>query len=147
MNRFCLFCVSLFALSCFYAKAEVEFSVKIDTVPACDSLLDPGNDPVKQAVSNNPDVLRLVSKDSTPDFKFREKKILAAVLSFPIPFGLLGLHRIFLGTKPYIPFVYMGTVGGCFLVLPIIDFIAILSANEDAFKRYENNPKVFMWSH
>jgi hypothetical protein len=60
---------------------------------------------------------------------------------------LLGLHRIYLGTKPYIPFVYMGTIGGCFLVLPVLDFIAILSADEKTFSRFENNPRVFMWSH
>ncbi len=78
---------------------------------------------------------------------FKSKKIIAAVLAFPLPFGILGLHRIFLGTKPYIPFAYIGTIGGCFGVLPFIDFITILSSNEAKLKPYENNPRVFMWSH
>jgi len=85
--------------------------------------------------------------DSIKHSKFKSKKLIAAILSFPVPFGLLGLHRLFLGTKPYIPFVYIATIGGCFLIVPIIDFIAILSANEEDFKQFENNPKVFMWSH
>src|SRR6185503_9682570 len=39
------------------------------------------------------------------------KRAIAAVLAFPFPFGILGLHRIYLGTKPYMPFVYLGTLG------------------------------------
>ena len=78
---------------------------------------------------------------------WKRKKITAAVLAFPLPFGLLGLHRIYLGTKPYVPFVYIGTIGGCLFILPLIDFITILSAKEEDFKRFEKNPGVFMWSH
>ena len=93
------------------------------------------------------DSLLLASTDSVKPANFKSKKLIAAILAFPVPFGLLGLHRLALGTKPYIPFVYIGTIGGCFLILPILDFIAILSANEEVFKHFENNPKVFMWSH
>ena len=40
--------------------------------------------------------------------KTREnKKVIAAILAFPFPFGMLGLHRIYLGTKPYMPFAYI----------------------------------------
>jgi hypothetical protein len=45
------------------------------------------------------------------------------------------------------PFVYIGTVGGCFGILPLIDFIAILSTKKENFKHFENNQKVFMWVH
>jgi len=80
--------------------------------------------------------------------KTREnKKVIAAILAFPFPFGILGLHRIYLGTKPYMPFAYIGTLGGCFGILPLLDFISILTADDEKFKRFENNPKVFMWSH
>lgn len=71
------------------------------------------------------------------------KKITAAVLAFPFPFGIVGLHRIYMGTKPYIPVVYIATVGGVFGILPFIDF-CVLMFDKD-FKRYENNGKVFMW--
>jgi len=74
------------------------------------------------------------------------KKVIAAVLAFPLPFGFFGAHRIYLGTKPYMPFVYIGTLGGCALVLPFIDFFAIVFSNEESLKRYENNSKFFMWA-
>lgn len=71
------------------------------------------------------------------------KKITAAALAFPFPFGIVGLHRIYLGTKPYVPIAYIGTVGGVFGVLPLIDFIKI-SFDKD-LSPYQNNGQVFMW--
>jgi TM2 domain-containing membrane protein YozV len=77
----------------------------------------------------------------------KHKKLTAAILSFPLPFGILGLHRIYLGTKPYVPFFYIGTLGGCLGILPLIDFICIVSSGKDKLGRFENCPGVFMWSH
>ena len=71
------------------------------------------------------------------------KKITAAVLAFPFPFGIVGLHRIYMGTKPYVPIVYIATAGGVFGILPFIDF-CVLMFDKD-FDRYKNNGKVFMW--
>ena len=71
------------------------------------------------------------------------KRITAAILAFPFPFGIVGLHRIYLGTAPYVPIVYIASLGGIFGVLPFIDFcILILDKDE---KRYIENKKVFMW--
>ena len=86
-----------------------------------------------------PDTIKLQS--SSP----KHKRLVAAFLSFPLPFGILGLHRIYLGTKPYMPFVYVGTLGGCFGILPLIDFITILISGDEKLKSFENNSKVFMW--
>jgi len=71
------------------------------------------------------------------------KKAVAAVLAFPLPFGVIGLHRIYLGTKPYIPLVYIGTVGGVFGILPFIDFCVILLDKDT--EHYKANSHVFMW--
>lgn len=81
-------------------------------------------------------------------FKLRNKtkkgeKATAAILAFPLPFGALGLHRIYLGTKPYVPVVYIGTVGGCFGILPFIDFTMILLDKD--LEKFKSNNKVFMW--
>jgi TM2 domain-containing membrane protein YozV len=76
--------------------------------------------------------------------KKENKKLIAAILAFPIPFGFLGLHRIYLGTDPWVPVVYLVTAGGGML-LPFIDFIAILCADKEQLKAYENNPRLFMW--
>ncbi|MCC6690314.1 MAG: hypothetical protein IT235_02160 [Bacteroidia bacterium] len=72
------------------------------------------------------------------------KKIVAAIMAFPLPFGIVGMHRIYLGTEPYVPLVYIATVGGCFGILPMIDFFVIVfDKNPD---RFMNNPRIFMWA-
>src|ERR1035437_8125100 len=71
------------------------------------------------------------------------KKIISTLLAFPIPGGILGLHRIYLGTKPYVPLIYIFTLGGGLFILPIIDF-CVLVLNKD-ISRFENDPRIFMW--
>ena len=71
------------------------------------------------------------------------RKATAAVLAFPFPFGIVGLHRIYLGCAPYIPIVYIGSLGGIFGIMPLIDFIVIVSAED--IDTYTNSNKVFMW--
>ena len=85
--------------------------------------------------------LVLLSADSG---SFRKKRLTAAILAFPFPFGVLGLHRLYLGSQPYVPLVYIGTLGGCFGVLPFIDFVVILMDKNP--ERFLNNPKIFMWN-
>lgn len=72
------------------------------------------------------------------------KRITAAVLAFPFPFGIVGLHRIYLGTKPYVPVVYVASLGGVFGILPFIDFCAITFDGKN-FESYRDNGQVFMW--
>ena len=79
-------------------------------------------------------------------FKTKQKKnkrITAAILAFPFPFGIVGLHRIYLGTAPYVPVVYIGSLGGVFGILPFIDFCVLILDKDET--RYINNNKVFMW--
>ncbi|MCX6310612.1 MAG: TM2 domain-containing protein [Bacteroidetes bacterium] len=76
--------------------------------------------------------------------KKENTKLIAAILAFPIPFGFMGLHRIYLGAPPWIPVAYMVTLGGG-MILPLLDFIAIICANEDELKQMENNTNLFMW--
>jgi len=55
----------------------------------------------------------------------------------------VGLHRIYLGCSPYVPVVYMASLGGIFGLLPLIDFIVILT--EKDVEHFANSGKVFMW--
>ena len=71
------------------------------------------------------------------------KKVIASVLAFPLPFGVIGLHRIYLGTKPYVPLIYIGTFGGGFGILPFIDFCVLLLDKD--IEHYKSNSHVFMW--
>jgi len=77
--------------------------------------------------------------------EFKKEKLIAAILAFPVPFGFTGLHRIYLGSDPWIPVVYLITGGGGFGLIPLIDFIFIVTADEEKFRKYESNPKFFMW--
>ena len=73
----------------------------------------------------------------------QNKKITAALLAVPFPFGIVGLHRIYLGTAPYVPVVYIASLGGVFGLLPLVDFCVLLAnINND---RYVNDTRVFMW--
>ncbi len=90
-------------------------------------------------LANNPSpILKLIKKRQRLN-----KRITAAALAFPFPFGIVGLHRIYLGTKPHVPIVYIATLGGVFGILPLVDFFVIV-ADKD-FEQYKNNGKVFMW--
>jgi len=73
----------------------------------------------------------------------KNKKIMAAILAFPFPFGIVGLHRIYLGTAAHVPIVYIGTFGGVLGILPFIDFCVIVLDKD--FDRYMNNNRIFMW--
>jgi len=68
---------------------------------------------------------------------------MAALLAFPLPFGIVGLHRIYLGSAPYVPVVYIASFGGVLGLLPLIDFCFILLDKKT--ETYVNNKKVFMW--
>ncbi|MGQ0828544.1 MAG: NINE protein [Bacteroidota bacterium] len=74
---------------------------------------------------------------------FKKKKLVSALFSFPFPFGFMGAHRVMLGAKPWIPVVYVATFGGCFGILPLIDFCVITFGKN--LEQYENNPQLFMW--
>ena len=93
--------------------------------------------------------ISLNDKKPNPIFQLFKKKqhlnkrITAAVLSFPFPFGIVGLHRIYLGTKPHVPVVYIASLGGIFGLLPFIDFCAITFGKN--FDQYRDNGNVFMW--
>lgn len=75
--------------------------------------------------------------------KKQNKQVVAAILAFPIPFGIVGLHRIYLGTAPYVPVAYIATLGGLFGILPFVDFCVLLLDSD--IEKYKSNQKVFMW--
>lgn len=74
--------------------------------------------------------------------KIKENKKWAA-LFFAIFVGMLGGHRLYLGTKPWVPALYLFTFGGGFLLLPLIDFFVLLFAKD--IQPYLDNPNFFMW--
>ena len=119
-----------FILFVYSVRAENAFLNSIDSTAKYDSCIVSNETVVLPCPLLFDSLTHILNSDSLGHSQKR-KKVIAAVLAFPLPFGILGLHRIFLGTKPYIPFVYIGTLGGCLGILPLIDFIAILSSKEN----------------
>lgn len=61
--------------------------------------------------------------------------------------GEFGIHRHYMGTRPYMWAVYTFTIGGCFFVVPLIDWIfLIIGLVEDNIDEYCGNTKFFMWA-
>ncbi len=77
-----------------------------------------------------------------PDQK--KKKFVCSLFALPFPCGFVGAHRVMLGTSPWIPVVYVATFGGCFGLLPLIDFCFITFSKD--ITAFENNPHIFMWA-
>ena len=75
--------------------------------------------------------------------EIRKKKAVSALFAFPFPFGFMGAHRVMLGTKPWVPVIYVATFGGCFGIIPLIDFFVIVFSKD--IEQYENNNQLFMW--
>ncbi|MGL4597522.1 MAG: TM2 domain-containing protein [Bacteroidia bacterium] len=74
------------------------------------------------------------------------RRLIGTLLAIPFPFGIIGMHRIYLGCPPWIPIVYLVSFGGCFGILPLIDCIMIATADDKALEeRYRNSSKLFMW--
>lgn len=71
-------------------------------------------------------------------------RLIAALLAFPLPGGILGLHRIYLGTHALVPLVYIATFGGIFGVVPFVDFVLILVCKD--VNTYSQTSTLFMWS-
>jgi len=105
-------------------------------------------DTILNSIAIDVDSLQTIQKNTAskiihPITKKEKKRWVAAVTAFPFPFGFVGAHRIMLGTKPWVPVVYIATFGGCFGLLPLIDFCVILFSKD--IEQYENNPNIFMW--
>ena len=86
-----------------------------------------------------------ISGDNTKvadnSFKPKFKRLKAALLALFL--GHFGVHRIYLGTSPNVPIVYSLTLGGGLGLLPLADFIFILTTKD--LEAFAENDKVFMW--
>lgn len=93
------------------------------------------------------DSVLLVKADfpgDTSRLRGENKKLIAALLAFPVPFGVLGLHRIYLGTAPWVPVAYVVTLGG-FGMLSLVDFVYIVFCSDEELEAISHNPKLFFW--
>lgn len=107
---------------------------------SCNSFLIPTN---KDTISISSIPIELPFSNIDQPELDKRNKFISALFAFPFPFGFVGAHRIIMGTKPWVPIIYVATFGGCFGILPFIDFCVILCSKD--LKKFENNPNLFMW--
>jgi TM2 domain-containing membrane protein YozV len=138
--RFVYFILFLFLFEFIFSeKAEIAFIDSCGSVTETEVVEIDKNAFNEQFSREKPNpILALFKKKQR-----KNKRITAALLAFPFPFGIVGLHRIYLGTKPYVPVAYIGSLGGVFGILPFIDFWALLFDKD--FDHYIDNGKVLMW--
>lgn len=67
-----------------------------------------------------------------------DKQLVAILLTLFL--GGLGIHRVYLGSKPVIILLYLITLGGFLGIIPLIDFIRLLIGQVD---HYEGNSNLF----
>ena len=92
---------------------------------------------VRSGLQESPFNLYQTEADST------KSKVIAAILAMPLPFGWLGLHRIYLGAKPVIPILYLVTFGGVLGILPFIDMMVLILSKDT--KPFFKNSRILMW--
>jgi TM2 domain-containing membrane protein YozV len=130
-----LFFILLHGKSKAIGHQEMDFTSQIEQFSITPS--DQGFQFVNKNTSKKIKLINLLQKATVEN-----KKVTAAVLTLTL--GMLGVHRIYLGTAPYIPAVYLFTFGGGFFILPIVDLVMILSTND--ITKFENNNKLLMWT-
>lgn len=74
----------------------------------------------------------------TGEVKFKRGK----VIIFTIFTGILGGHRIYMGTHQRTPIIYAVTFGG-FGILPLIDLAHLIFTKDISV--YENKTQIIMW--
>ena len=67
----------------------------------------------------------------------------AVAICLTLTLGVFGAHRIYLGTKDYVPVFYTLTLGGGLGILPVIDLIH-LCVKKDISSYYQND-RLIMW--
>ncbi|PLW98837.1 MAG: hypothetical protein C0594_17850 [Marinilabiliales bacterium] len=75
--------------------------------------------------------------------KHVNERITAAALV--ILTGLVGGHRLYLGTSPVVPAAYAVTMGGGFGLIPAVDLLFILFSKD--IEDFKDNQQIFMWSN
>ena len=128
----------LFILPSIEIKASVVLPNKVDKIYVIEQIENLDVEIIENELNRpNPFKLFLKKKQS------KNKKAVALLLAFPFPFGIVGLHRIYMGCAPYIPIAYIGSLGGVFGILPLIDFCVLLATKD--LDNFSNSSKVFMW--
>lgn len=73
----------------------------------------------------------------------REENPRVVAIILDITLGILGMHRLYLGTDLKVPIFYTLTLGGG-TILWLVDLGLLIFSND--IKKFMNNPRLFMWT-
>ena len=98
---------------------------------------------IKQTAINKfyTDTNKFVINEKGDTIIIKKRKFTAIILALLT--GPIGGHRLYLGTKPIVPVVYAVTLGGGFLIIPIMDIVTIIFTKD--LSKFENNDQILMW--
>ena len=138
MKKFIIALIAMFAIA---SAANAANAYKIDDA-AIDAV-------VENAVAISPMSLMAELPASVPasaSISSSKSPVAAILLTFVL--GEFGVHRHYMGTRPWMWAIYTFTVGGIFGVVPFIDFIMeiVALAEDNSVGRYCGNTKFFMWA-
>jgi|688.fasta_scaffold1004817_1 hypothetical protein len=132
-----LFCLFIFGPASAMAETKKPFTLNSELAEINILIFDK---PVKPKLKN----LLVKSLQSNININDQRKvKITASILALTL--GPFGVHRLYLGTSPVVPVVYVATVGGAIGILPFIDFVVIVFSKD--LSPYMNNNRIFMWAN
>lgn len=70
--------------------------------------------------------------------------LIALVVDY-VGLGLIGIHRLILGTNPINCLWYFLTAGGIFGIIPLVDGVVLIMDLIQGGANYLDNPKFIMW--
>ncbi len=139
MKKFLLIFAAIIAFS-FSANAE---SYKINDYDV-DAVIDAATEITPDAMS---DFSALIPA-ATPSAASIASSYPSAWGAWAICFfvGGFGIHRHYLGTRPFMWLIYIVTAFGIFGIVPLVDWIVLLvGAIDDDYGKYVGNTKYIMW--
>ena len=107
---------------------------------------------IESAIAVSPSVLMSelpsalpASNPAAASLSAEKSPVAAILLTFFL--GEFGVHRHYMGTRPWMWAIYTFTVGGIFGVVPFIDFIVeiVATVEDNSVARYCGNTSFFMW--
>jgi TM2 domain-containing membrane protein YozV len=93
-------------------------------------------------ISNNLTAITGFNTLGTDAVLAEKNPLVAIILAWFL--GGVGVHRVYLGSKPILILGYAITACGIFGIVPIVDLV-VLAINYDDISKYIGNNKYFMW--
>lgn len=144
MKKLFLFC--LLAVATMTARAaDVSANAYVIDDQQVEQLLAKSEDVSLAAISSTLLQSQQMTASLTGTTRVKADKEFVPALLLNLFLGGLGIHRLYLGTKPLTWIGYILTCGGIFGVVPLVDLVVLIINSKD-ISPYVDNTKFFMWS-